>query len=132
EVLKRRLGFDGLIVGDWNGHEFVDGCRQDSCPQAVNAGLDIFMVPDQWRALHANTVAQVQSGEISTARLDDAVRRILRVKFRAGLFAKGQPSDREHAGQGELIGAPEHRVVARQAVRESLVLLKNRSQLLPL
>ncbi|WP_347330723.1 glycoside hydrolase family 3 protein [Marinimicrobium locisalis] len=132
DVLKEQLGFDGIVVGDWNGHEFVDGCRQDSCPQAINAGLDIFMVPDQWRALHANTVAQVKSGDISEARLDDAVRRVLRVKFRSGMFDKGLPSERYYAGQSELLGAPEHRAVARQAVRESLVLLKNNDQLLPL
>ncbi|WP_341939168.1 glycoside hydrolase family 3 N-terminal domain-containing protein [Marinimicrobium sp. C2-29] len=132
DVLKQRMGFDGLIVGDWNGHEFVDGCRQDSCPQAVNAGLDIFMVPDQWRALHANTVAQVESGEISEERLDDAVRRILRVKFRAGMFEKGTPSERHYAGRDDLVGADAHRAVARQAVRESLVLLKNQNQILPL
>ncbi len=132
EVLKERLGFDGLIVGDWKGHEFVEGCRQDSCPQAINAGLDIFMVPDQWRELYANTLAQVKSGEISKARLDDAVRRILRVKLRAGLFEKGLPSERVYAGKAELLGAPEHRAVARQAVRESLVLLKNNESLLPL
>ncbi|WP_027330480.1 glycoside hydrolase family 3 N-terminal domain-containing protein [Marinimicrobium agarilyticum] len=132
DVLKGELGFDGLIVGDWNGHEFVDGCRQDSCPQAINAGLDIFMVPDQWRTLHANTVAQVKSGEISKARLNDAVRRVLRVKFRSGMFDKGLPSERYYAGASELLGAPAHRAVARQAVRESLVLLKNNNQLLPL
>ncbi len=132
EVLKQRLGFDGLIVGDWNGHEFVDGCRQDSCPQAINAGLDIFMVPDQWRELYANTLAQVKSGEIPQARLDDAVRRILRVKLRARMFEKGLPSERFYAGKADLLGAPEHRAVARQAVRESLVLLKNNDGLLPL
>lgn len=132
DVLKQRLGFDGLIVGDWNGHEFVDGCRQDSCPEAINAGLDIFMVPDQWRELYANTLAQVKSGEISEARLNDAVRRILRVKLRAGLIEKGLPSERGYAGKAELLGAQEHRAVARQAVRESLVLLKNTKNLLPL
>jgi beta-glucosidase len=99
DVLKGQLGFDGLIVGDWNGHEFVNGCRQDSCPEAINAGLDIFMVPDQWRALHANTVAQVNSGDISQERLNDAVRRVLRVKFRSGLFEKGLPSERYYAGE---------------------------------
>lgn len=132
DVLKQRLGFDGLIVGDWNGHEFVDGCSQASCPQAINAGLDIFMVPDQWRELYANTLAQVKSGEISEARLNDAVRRILRVKLRAGLFEKGLPSERVYAGKAGLLGAPEHRAVARQAVRKSLVLLKNNEGLLPL
>ncbi len=90
------------------------------------------MVPDQWRALHANTVAQVESGEISEERLDDAVRRILRVKFRAGMFEKGAPSQRHYAGRDDLVGAEAHRAVARQAVRESLVLLKNQNQILPL
>lgn len=132
EVLKQRIGFDGLIVGDWNGHEFVDGCRQDSCPQAINAGLDIFMVPEQWRALHANTVEQVRSGEIPEARINDAVRRILRVKFRANLFEKGRPSERPLAGDTQWLGADEHRDLARQAVRESLVLLKNQNRVLPI
>ncbi len=132
EVLKERMGFDGLVVGDWNGHEFIDGCTQASCAQAFNAGVDIFMVPDQWQALYYNTLAQVRSGEISRERLDDAVRRILRVKMRAGLFEKGLPSQRPYAGRSELLGAPEHRAIARQAVRESLVLLKNDEQLLPL
>jgi len=132
EVLKEQMGFDGLVVGDWNGHEFVDGCARDSCVRAFNAGIDIFMVPDDWQALYHNLLAQHQSGEISTARLDDAVRRILRVKLRAGLFEKGTPSQRPFAGRTELIGATAHRALARQAVRESLVLLKNSADLLPL
>jgi beta-glucosidase len=132
EKLKNAMGFDGLVVGDWNGHAFVSGCTAVSCPQAINAGLDIFMAPDgNWRELYHNTLAQVKSGEISQARLDDAVARILRVKLRAGLFDKGAPSTRELAGKREVIGSPEHRAVARQAVRESVVLLKNNAQTLP-
>ncbi|MBY6213050.1 glycoside hydrolase family 3 C-terminal domain-containing protein [Microbulbifer agarilyticus] len=133
DVLKERLGFDGFVVGDWAGHQFVNGCSNVSCPQAVNAGLDMFMAPDpNWRELYKNTLAEAKSGEISPARLDDAVRRILRVKLRAGLFEAGLPSTRPHAGDESLIGAAEHRAIARQAVRESLVLLKNNDQLLPL
>jgi beta-glucosidase len=132
EVLKERMGFDGVVVGDWNGHEFVDGCTRNSCPPSFNAGVDIFMAPNNWQALYANTLAQVKTGEISQERLDDAVRRILRVKLRAGMFDKGLPSKRPYAGKSELLGAPEHRAVARQAVRESLVLLKNNGGLLPL
>jgi len=132
EVLKEQMGFDGLVVGDWNGHGFVDGCARDNCARAFNAGVDIFMVPDDWQALYHNLLAQHTSGEISTARLDDAVRRILRVKLRAGLFEKGLPSQRPLAGRTELIGGTEHRSIARQAVRESLVLLKNSAGLLPL
>ena len=76
-------------------------------------------------------MAQVK-GEISLERLDQAVGRILRVKLRAGLFDAGLPSQRKYAGQYELLSAPEHRDVARRAVRQSLVLLKNNKQLLPL
>ncbi|HET7705826.1 MAG TPA: glycoside hydrolase family 3 protein, partial [Thermoanaerobaculia bacterium] len=132
DVLKKRMGFDGLIVGDWNGHGQVTGCTNASCPQSFNAGVDIFMVPEDWKKLYENTIAQVKSGEISQARLDDAVRRILRVKFRAGLFTAGKPSARPHGGDFSIIGSPAHRAVARQAVRESLVLLKNNGGVLPI
>ncbi|HEY6353502.1 MAG TPA: glycoside hydrolase family 3 protein, partial [Burkholderiaceae bacterium] len=132
DVLKGRMGFDGLVLGDWNGHAQLPGCTPDNCAAALNAGLDVFMAPDGWRALHAHTLAQVTSGEISAARLDDAVRRVLRVKLRAHLDREGRPSSRPFAGRFALLGAPAHRAVARQAVRESLVLLKNRGHLLPL
>ncbi|HEY8569062.1 glycoside hydrolase family 3 protein [Microbulbifer sp.] len=133
DVLKHRLGFDGFIVGDWAGHQFVNGCSNVSCPQSINAGLDMFMAPDpSWKELYKNTLAQAKSGEISPERLDDAVRRILRVKIRAGLFENGAPSARAFAADESLIGAPAHRAIARQAVRESLVLLKNNGNLLPL
>lgn len=132
DVLKERMGFEGFVVGDWNGHGQVAGCTSTSCAASINAGLDMFMAPDSWRELYTNTLAQVRSGEIPMARLDDAVRRILRVKLRSGLFEAGRPSTRPLAGRFELLGAPEHRAVARQAVRESLVLLKNADRLLPL
>ncbi|WGL18439.1 glycoside hydrolase family 3 N-terminal domain-containing protein [Microbulbifer bruguierae] len=133
DVLKNRLGFDGFIVGDWAGHQFVNGCSSVSCPQSINAGLDMFMAPDpSWKELYKNTLAEAKSGVISAERLDDAVRRILRVKIRSGLFDAGAPSTRPYAADESLIGAPEHRAVARQAVRESLVMLKNNGNLLPL
>ncbi|HEX6178841.1 MAG TPA: glycoside hydrolase family 3 protein, partial [Thermoanaerobaculia bacterium] len=132
DVLKKRMGFDGLIVGDWNGHGQVAGCTNASCPQAFNAGVDIFMVPEDWKKLYENTVAQVKSGEIARERLDDAVRRILRVKLRAGLFSAGKPSRRPFGGDFSRLGHAEHRAVARQAVRESLVLLKNNGGVLPI
>ncbi len=126
DVLKGRMGFDGFVVGDWNSHGQVAGCTNESCPQAINAGLDMFMYSGPgWKQLYENTLAQVRSGEIPAARLDDAVRRILRVKLRSGLFERGRPSTRPVAGHFDLIGAPAHRAVARQAVRESMVLLKN-------
>src|SRR5690606_9472939 len=132
DQLKNRMGFDGAVVGDWNGHAFVSGCTSVSCPQSINAGLDIFMAPDpNWKELYNNTLTQVKNGEISAQRLDDAVARILRVKLRAGLFDKGAPSTRELAGNAAVIGSAEHRAIARQAVRESIVLLKNNAQILP-
>jgi len=132
DVLKGQMGFDGFVVGDWNAHGQVPGCSNESCPAAINAGLDMFMVPQDWKALYGNTLEQVRSGEISLQRIDDAVRRILRVKMRAGLFERGKPSSRPLALRPEIIGSPEHREVARRAVRESLVLLKNNAGLLPL
>lgn len=131
-VLKQRLGFDGFIVGDWNSHGKVAGCRNDSCPQAINAGLDMFMVVEDWQAFIVNTIEQVKTGEIAMSRIDDAVRRILRVKIRSGLFDKGLPSSRKLANRNDLLGADEHRKIAKQAVRESLVLLKNNQKTLPL
>jgi beta-glucosidase len=133
DVLKTKMGFDGFVVGDWNGHGQVAGCTNESCPQAVNAGLDIFMVPTgAWKPLYENTIKQVKAGTITMARIDDAVARILRVKLRAGLFDKPSPANRKYSGKLELIGAPAHRDIARQAVQESLVLLKNNNHLLPL
>lgn len=133
DVLKDKMGFDGFVVGDWNGHGQIRGCSNENCSQAVNAGLDMYMVPTQaWLPLMNNLIEQTKSGEISLARVDDAVRRILRVKFRAGLFDKASPAKRKFSGKTELIGHENHRKVAQQAVRESLVLLKNKNQILPL
>ncbi|MCW9000887.1 MAG: glycoside hydrolase family 3 protein, partial [Kangiellaceae bacterium] len=133
EVLKNKMGFDGLVVGDWNGHGQVKNCSNQSCPQAVNAGLDIYMVPtDAWKPLLENTIEQVKRGEIPIERINDAVSRILRVKLRAGLFDKASPAERPLSAKTEWIGHHSHREIARQAVRESLILLKNTQGLLPL
>ncbi len=132
DVLKDRLGFDGFVVSDWDGVDEVQGCSKDKCADAINAGVDMIMVPKDWKAFIANTVTQVQSGDIPQSRIDDAVTRILRVKMRAGLFEKGRPSSRPLANKTELLGGAEHRAIARQAVSESLVLLKNRNGVLPL
>lgn len=132
DVLKTRMNFGGFVVGDWNGHGQVPGCSNTDCAQTFNAGLDMAMAPDSWRGLYDATLAQVKAGTIPMARLDDAVRRILRVKLQMGLFEQPKPSQRVLGGKFELLGAPEHRTVARQAVHESLVLLKNNGGLLPL
>lgn len=132
DLLKERIGFDGILVGDWNAHGQIPGCTNASCPTSVNAGLDIYMVPDDWKALYENTLAQARAGQIPAGRLDDAVRRILRVKARAGVLDRVRPSERKYAGDRSVLGAPEHRAVAREAVRKSLVLLKNDGNILPL
>ena len=125
DVLKDKMGFDGFVVGDWNGHEQVPGCTSKSCAQSVNAGVDMIMVPVDWRLFLDNTIGDVKSGKISTERLDDAVRRILRVKYRSGLMNGVAPSKRMLGGASKMLGHESHRKVARQAVRESLVMLKN-------
>ncbi len=132
DVLKGRMNFGGFVVGDWNGHGQVKGCTTTDCPATINAGLDMAMASDSWKGFYETTLAAVKDGRITPQRLDDAARRILRVKFRLGLFEAGRPSTRAVGGQFALIGAPAHRAVARQAVRESLVLLKNQNGLLPL
>ena len=131
-ALKEDMNFNGFVVGDWNAHGQVPGCTNTNCPQSMNAGLDMYMAPDSWKGLYENTLSQARSGVIPMSRLDDAVRRILRVKMRAGLFDRPRPSARPIAGQFNLLGAPEHRAIAREAVRKSLVLLKNSNQILPL
>ncbi len=133
DVLKEKMGFDGFVVGDWNGHGQIPGCTKANCSKAINAGLDVYMVPSKdWKPLYENLILQVKQGEIPMARLNDAVSRVLRVKMRADLFNKPSPANRLVAKKVELIGHPLHRKVARQAVRESLVLLKNNNQILPL
>ena len=120
------------MVGDWNAQGKLDGCKNDDCPDAFKAGVDIYMAPDSWKGIYETTLAAVQSGEISAARLDEGVSRILRVKMQAGLFDKGSPSTRALAGKTEIMGSDAHRAIAREAVRKSLVLLKNNGNVLPL
>lgn len=129
-VLKQRMGFDGALIGDIRTP--VPGCTESGCAAAINAGVDVLTVHGNWKMLYTRTLAQARSGQILSARLDDAVRRVLRMKLRAHLLEEGRPSSRPLAGHFELLGSPAHRAVARQAVRESLVLLKNSHHLLPL
>lgn len=125
EVLKGALGFDGFVVSDWNGYQQVAEDHGEACARTVNAGVDMLMVGEDWRRTYRDLLQQVRSGIVSEARIDDAVSRILLVKARAGLFHKGHPSSRPNADDSSAIGQSEHRALARQAVRESLVLLKN-------
>ena len=127
DVLRGQMGFDGLVVGDWNGHGQIKGCTVTDCPQSLMAGLDIYMVPDDWKVLMETLIAQVKDGTIPMARVDEAVTRVLRVKQRAGLLGENakRPSERGVAGQYDLLASPEHRALAREAVAKSQVLLKN-------
>ncbi len=133
EILKGKMGFDGFVVGDWLGHGQIPGCTNENCSKTINAGLDVFMASgDSWKPLMKNTIAQVKNGEIPESRINDAVSRILRVKLRAGVFEKPSPANRPLSGKLDIIGSKEHRDIARQAVRESLVLLKNKGDVLPI
>ena len=128
DVLKNQMNFDGLIVGDWNGHGQLPNCTNSNCAQSFNAGVDIFMAPDEWKALYINTLKQVKNGEISSERLDDAIYRILRVKAILGLFDEKKP----HMFPKNFVGNDDHKKLARKAVRQSIVLLKNNDSVLPL
>ena len=134
DILKNKMGFDGIVVTDWNGHSEITGCSAGNCPSAVNAGNDVFMVTARrnWIPFYNNVIKQVNDGTIPLSRIDDAVTRILRVKLRANLWNKNMPSQRALAGDQALLGATAHRALARQAVSESLVLLKNDNNILPL
>ena len=121
DVLKGRMGFEGFVVSDWSGFAWIPGCKPDHCAAALNSGLDMFMAPTGWADLYKNTIDDVRSGAIPMARLDDAVRRILRVKVKLGLFNTNRP----YEGRLNLLGDANHRALARRAVRESLVLLKD-------
>ena len=89
DVLKGRLGFDGFVISDWNGCQQLADAPREACALAVNAGVDMVMVDERWRETLADLIASVEAGEVPLARVDDAVRRILRVKARAGLLTEG-------------------------------------------
>ena len=128
EVLKSQMGFNGFIVGDWNGHGQIPGCEDNNCPDALISGVDIYMVPSEWESLYLNTLEQVRNGVIPIERLNDAVQRILIAKEHLGLFNQRIP----HNYNKNFLGSKDHRMLARQAVRESIVLLKNQNKNLPM
>ncbi len=129
--LRGELGFEGFVIGDWNGHAEIPGCTATKCLAALDAGLDMYMAPDSWRGLYDELLAAGNSGELDLDRLDEAVLRILKVKIRAGLLDAAKPSARS-ATIPAVLGSDEHRAIAREAVRKSLVLLKNNGSVLPL
>lgn len=134
-MLKQGLGFDGIVVSDWNGayslvNQGVYPNYSDALKATVNAGIDMFMEPDNWSQFIPTLTALVNSGQVSQTRINDAVSRILRVKFQAGLF-EAPYSDPSLLTDGSF-GGTQHRALAREAVRKSAVLLKNEGKLLPL
>ncbi|MFT4976162.1 MAG: beta-glucosidase, partial [Myxococcota bacterium] len=131
EVLKDELGFEGFVVSDWDGTDQVAKDFDDAVAGAVNAGVDMFMVPQKWKKLLTTLKQLAEEGRVAQSRIDDAVRRILSVKVAWGLFERPRPAQRQWS-LDEGYGGDAHRAVAREAVQKSLVLLKSVPDLLPL
>ncbi|MEZ4725936.1 MAG: glycoside hydrolase family 3 C-terminal domain-containing protein [Caldilineaceae bacterium] len=127
-VLKGELGFQGFLISDWQAIDQIPGDYAANVTTAINAGLDMIMVPYDYQRFISTLTAAVESGAVPLERIDDAVRRILRVKLALGLF------EHPYADPSliDQIGSAAHRALAREAVRKSLVLLKNENQRLPL
>ncbi len=130
-ILKQELGFQGFLISDYNALDQVDRDFKKAIGISINAGMDMAMVPSKYKEYIADLKQLVAEGVVPMARIDDAVTRILRVKFAMGLMDKNR-SPLADRGLARTFGSPEHRAVARQAVRESLVLLKNRNHVLPM
>lgn len=128
DVLKNELGFDGFVVSDYSGIDQLPGDYAAQVKASINAGVDMVMLPFIYKEFIATVKALVEENQIPVTRIDDAVTRILRIKFRAGLFEHPY-SDRTYTDK---IGFYEHRAVARECVRQSLVLLQKKDNILPL
>jgi len=129
DVLKTQLGFTGFLVSDWGAIDLIDPSDYTaSVKQAINAGIDMAMVPDDWGKFQSTVKGLVNDGSVAQSRIDDAVSRILKVKFEMGLFENPMPP----SGQADKVGSAANRAVARQAVAESAVLLKTSSNVLPI
>lgn len=128
DVLKTELGFDGFIISDWAAIDQLPGDYTSDVETSINAGNDMIMVPNDYKNFFNILKTLVQQGKVSQARIDDAVARILKVKFELGLF-ENPYADRTLIPQ---VGSVAHRDIARQCVRESLVLLKKNDNVLPI
>jgi beta-glucosidase len=131
EILKGDLGFQGFLISDYNALDDLPGDWTSKVKQSVNAGMDMVMAPSKYREFFAALKGLVAAGEVPMARIDDAVLRILRVKAAMGLLGPA-PAPAADLALRKSFGSAEHRAVARRAVRESLVLLKNDRRALPL
>ena len=130
EILKQELGFEGFLISDYNAIDEMPGDYKSQAETSVNAGMDMFMAPQRYRELYGFLLELVKENRIAMSRIDDAVTRILRVKFAMGLMDPGR-SPLADRSLHKLFGSAGHRQVARECVRESLVLLKNERQALP-
>ncbi|MDX1665275.1 MAG: glycoside hydrolase family 3 N-terminal domain-containing protein [Candidatus Promineifilaceae bacterium] len=128
DVLKGELGFDGFVVSDWGAVDQIDSNYYNAVVRAINAGIDMNMVPMRYQLFIDALTAAVENGDVPLERIDDAVRRILTVKFELGLFERPLTDD----SLLPIVGSAAHRELARQAVRESLVLLAHDGETLPL
>jgi beta-glucosidase len=128
DVLKGQMGFDGFVISDWEGIHQIPGDWATQVRTGVNAGIDMMMEPNSAQSFESTLIAEVEAGRVPMSRIDDAVSRILTKKFELGLF-EHPFTDRTNM---DAIGSPEHRAVARRAVAESQVLLKNERHALPL
>jgi beta-glucosidase len=134
DVLKKELGFDGFIVSDWAAIDQLGNNYKEVIEKSINAGLDMVMIPNgddkpnNYKEFIKYLKELVEEGKVSKERIDDAVKRILRIKFKLGLFEK----TKTNPDLLSKIGSKEHREVARECVRQSLVLLKNENNTLPL
>jgi beta-glucosidase len=131
KVLRQELGFEGFVISDYNAIDRLDKDYKKCIEIAVNAGIDMVMLTDKYPTFCKDLKALVEEGKVPTARIDEAVLRILRVRFAMGLMDKGR-SPLADRSLHKSFGSAEHRAVARQAVRETLVLLKNDKKTLPL
>jgi beta-glucosidase len=130
EILKGELGFQGFLISDYAAIDQLPGDYRSDVKQSIGAGMDMVMVPQKYQEFIATLKSLVEAGELPVARIDDAVRRILRVKFAMGLTPGARAaSDPALAAS---FGSSDHRALARRAVRQSLVLLKNEKRTLPL
>jgi beta-glucosidase len=131
KVLKQELGFEGFLISDYNAMDQITRDYKEAIWISINAGMDMAMVPTKYREYFNNLKALVEEGKVPMSRIDDAVTRILRVKFAMGLMDKSR-SQLADRSLHKTFGSPEHRQVAREAVRQSLVLLKNEGRTLPI
>jgi len=131
EILKKELGFDGFLISDYNALDQLPGSRKEQIAQSINAGMDMVMVPERYREFFSTLKEAVTEGKVPITRIDDAVLRILRVKFAMGLMDRTRPplADRR---LHKSFGSAEHRAVARECVRQSIVVLKNDNGVLPM